>query len=70
MQLQAFLSAVKNDQWFSFDEVMNVMLAHYAYQPTEFTNGLGADCLHNAAGSNEGSCKIFAFALINGLSKE
>jgi len=70
MQLQAFVSAVKNDQWFSFDEVMSVMLAHYTYQPTEFTNGLGADCLHNAAGSNEGSCKIFAFALINGLSKE
>ena len=70
MPLQEFLSAVKNDEWFSFDEVISVILAHYDYQPTEFTNGLGTDCLFNAAGNNEGSCKIFAFALINGLSKE
>lgn len=47
-----------------FDEVMAVIAQHYDYIPTAFRNG-DAD---NAAGQNEGSCRLFAFARLNGLS--
>jgi hypothetical protein len=39
----------------------------YDYTPAAFTNGQGADMLESPAGSNEGSCKVFAFARMNGL---
>ncbi len=49
-----------------FDEVINVIDEHYHFTPTAFTNGE----LDNAAGQNSGSCKIFAFARIHGLSQQ
>lgn len=48
-----------------FDEVMAVIDAEYVYTPTAFSNG----GLANAAGTNEGSCKIFAFGQLHGLSE-
>ncbi len=42
----------------------------YRYTPTAFSNGLGDDALYSPAGSNEGSCKIFAFALQNGFTPD
>ncbi len=48
-----------------FAEVMQIIDVFYQYQPTAFSNGE----LHNAAGSNEGSCKIFAFAKLHGLTE-
>ncbi|MBE1288044.1 MAG: hypothetical protein GJ671_10060 [Alteromonadaceae bacterium] len=49
-----------------FATVMSVIDAYYDYTPTDFTNG----DTHNAAGSNEGSCKIFAFAKLNKLKPD
>jgi hypothetical protein len=49
-----------------FNELMDVISANYHYKPCTFSNG----DLINEAGSNEGSCKIFAFAKLHGLSKE
>ncbi len=43
--------------------------AHYVYTPTHFRNGCGDDAIDNAAGVNEGSCKIFAYARLQGLSE-
>lgn len=54
----------------SFNEVMETIAAHYEYTPTEFTNGQGDDVVTNAAGTNEGSCKLFAFAKQNNLNEE
>lgn len=42
----------------------------YDYTPTSFGNGMGEDRLDSPAGTNEGSCKVFAFGRLNGLSKE
>ncbi len=42
----------------------------YEYTPVAFSNGIGVDRLDSPAGTNEGSCKVFAFGKINGLSKE
>jgi hypothetical protein len=48
-----------------FAEVIQVIDAFYHYRPTAFNNG----ALENAAGHNEGSCKILAFAWQHGLSE-
>lgn len=50
-----------------FDQVMATIADNYNYTPTRFTNG--PDVI-NEAGTNEGSCKIFAFAYLNKLSPE
>jgi hypothetical protein len=53
-----------------FKAVMDTIAAHYNYTPTRFTNGSGVGQVVNEAGSNEGSCKIFAFAQLNQLTPE
>ena len=50
----------------TFAEVISAIDQNYRYTPTKFINGE----IINEAGSNEGSCKIFAFAHLNGLSVE
>lgn len=52
-----------------FEDTISLINALYDYTPTRFTNGL-AGTLVNEAGQNEGSCRIFAFARLNGLSAE
>ena len=53
-----------------FTEVMETIEQDYNYHPTTFSNGLGDNKIINTAGSNEGSCKIFAFAKINQLNQK
>ncbi|MFC6669056.1 HopJ type III effector protein [Marinobacterium aestuariivivens] len=65
MSLQAFLSRLGTDDSLDFEDSMAVIQANYDYQPTAFDNGP----VHNDAGQNEGSCKIFAFAKLNGLDQ-
>ncbi len=52
-----------------FTDVMTLIDNTYLYTPTEFSNGLGNDKVVNVAGTNEGSCRLFAFAKDQGLSK-
>lgn len=54
----------------SFNETMDIIAEHYEYTPTTFSNGLGQDIVINEAGSNEGSCKLFAFAQKHDLDTE
>lgn len=54
----------------SFNEVIETIEADHTYKPARFTNGSGDNAAINEAGSNEGSCKIFAFAQLNNLSPE
>lgn len=71
MKLEELLQQLHNNpEVTQFSEVMAVIEQHYNYRATAFSNGLGESKLHNAAGSNEGSCKIFAFAQLNNLSPE
>ena len=51
-----------------FDQVIDCIDNNYEYNPTHFTNGQGHDLVNNLAGSNEGSCKIFAFAQLHQLT--
>jgi hypothetical protein len=49
-----------------FADVIAVIEEYYAFEPTAFQNGN----LQNQAGENSGSCKIFSFAKLHGLSEE
>ena len=53
-----------------FAEVIDTIDAGYHYTPTRFRNGTGNNAVINEAGSNEGSCKIFAFAKLNKLDEK
>ena len=53
-----------------FADVMAVIEANYSYTPVRFTNGEGEGMAVNEAGTNEGSCKIFAFAQLNDLNEQ
>lgn len=70
MLLKQFLEKIANNEKVSFNETMDVINQYYDYQATEFSNGMDDNKLINAAGSNEGSCKIFAFAEINQLTEQ
>lgn len=59
-----------NPETVEFQDVMSIIADCYTYIPTRFTNGLGQDLVVNAAGENEGSCKIFALGQLLGLSEQ
>ena len=49
-----------------FTDTMAVIEALYEFTPTAFKNGE----LENAAGQNNGSCKLFAFARLQGFNQQ
>ncbi|WP_396602508.1 HopJ type III effector protein [Algibacter sp. R77976] len=67
MNIEAFNKKLKeNPTQIDFSETMSVIEENYNFTPTAFINGT----LENEAGQNSGSCKLFAFAKIQNLSKE
>ena len=70
MSLASFIEKTNNNIPVSFDETIAVITENYQYQATEFSNGLNEDTVINKAGTNEGSCKIFAFAKIHQLDQQ
>ncbi len=70
MTLAELLEQLRDSaQTVSFPQVIETINAHYDYTPAQFANGIGGDRIVNAAGTNEGSCRIFAFAQLNQLSQ-
>lgn len=51
----------KKPEQLSFHEVIECIDSYYQFTPSEFCNG----DLINKPGQNNGSCKVFAFALIH-----
>ena len=70
MTLEKFIEKVIQDEPISFNETIIIITENYYYQPTEFSNGSGDNSLTNPAGTNEGSCKIFAFAKLHRLDQQ
>lgn len=71
MSIQTVLSKIASQpEQVSFNEVIDSITQHYHYSPSRFHNGTVHDRITNEAGSNEGSCKIFAFAKLNRLSEQ
>lgn len=64
MLLNDFLTKVKANESLNFADTITVITENYIYTPTAFRNGN----TQNAAGQNEGSCKIFAFAKLHDLT--
>ncbi len=54
-----------NPETIEFLHVMETIEQHYNYTPTRFSNGE----VVNESGTNEGSCKIFAFGQLNKLNE-
>ena len=71
MTLSELIAQINNTpEAVQFKDVMAVIEENYNYSPQDFSNGLDGDKVLNAAGSNEGSCKIFAFAELQSLDKQ
>ena len=67
MTVQELINQLRNaPKAIEFNQVIETINANYSYAPTKFTNG----SVVNEAGTNEGSCKVFAFGQLNGLSEE
>ncbi len=67
MSLEKFLQQLKKSpENIEFSETMSIIESLYIFTETEFKNG---DLL-NKSGQNSGSCKLFAFAQLQNLSKE
>lgn len=67
MIIQQFLTKLKsNPTSINFADTMQVIEDNYNFTPTTFTNG----DIQNKAGENSGSCKLFAFAVLQKLRKE
>ena len=67
MDIAAFLKKLNDTpDAVAFTDTMAVIDSAYAFTPAAFTNG----SLRNEAGQNSGSCKLFAFALLNRLSEQ
>lgn len=67
MSLTDFLQRLRETpEQIEFADTIAVIESIYDYTPTAFRNGE----LHNAAGQNGGSCKIFAFAALQGLDEK
>mgnify|MGYP006001289593 CR=1 FL=1 len=67
MIIQEFKTKLKsNPTSINFAETMQVIDDNYNFTPTTFTNG----DIKNNSGENSGSCKLFAFAKLQKLTKE
>lgn len=67
MELQQFLDTLASTpEHIDFETTIAVIEGNYDFTPTAFTNG----STENAAGENNGSCKIFAFGLLHNLDKD
>ncbi|WP_299046579.1 HopJ type III effector protein [uncultured Polaribacter sp.] len=67
MTIQEFKTKLKeNPTEITFAETMQVIEDNYNFTPTAFANGE----IQNKAGENSGSCKLFAFAKDQNLTKQ
>ncbi|MEI6896910.1 MAG: HopJ type III effector protein [Psychromonas sp.] len=65
MLIKTFLEKLTNTpQTLEFTDTMAVIEENYLFTEIGFVNGEQ----HNVAGQNSGSCKLFAFALLQNLS--
>ena len=66
MQLQNFKTKLnENPTTIKFAETMQVIEDHYNFTPAAFRNG----DLKNKMNENSGSCKLFAFSILQKLTK-
>ncbi|MDO4441145.1 MAG: HopJ type III effector protein [Moraxella sp.] len=62
--ISSLLNSIETGE-FKFADVLHFIETHYHYTPVEFRNGE----VVNAAGTNEGSAKVFSLAKLHGLNQ-
>lgn len=67
--LNQFINYLNSENRLAFNETLAIIDQFYHYTPCEFSNGLSQP-LVNPAGTNQGSCKVFAFARLNNLDEK
>ena len=71
MTIEQLINLIQSEpENLQFEQVMDTIAEHYDYTPARFSNGIGDEQVINEAGTNEGSCKVFAFAQMNLLNAE
>ena len=65
-----FIARLGRDDSLMFEETLAIISDNYAFTPTAFSNGDGEEIIHNAPDQNQGSCKVFAFGMLNGLDEK
>jgi hypothetical protein len=70
MEIADFKAKLSTPGAIDFEDTMAIVEEHYIYQPTAFSNGVEDAQFKNEAGQNEGSCKVFAFAHLNGFTQD
>jgi hypothetical protein len=66
MSVEQLIEKLKNTpEQIEFSEVIALIDEHYEFTPTAFKNG----DTHNEVGQNSGSCKLFAFAKLEGFDQ-
>jgi len=67
MKIKTFLEQLsQHPDQIEFTDTMAVIEANYDFTSSSFVNGKTV----NEVGTNDGSCKIFAFGLLNKLSEQ
>lgn len=67
MELKVFLQRLNEDPGcIAFTDTVALIASLYEFTPTRFCNG----GLVSEAGQNSGSCKIFSFGQLHGLSEQ
>ncbi len=67
MTLENYLAKLQTTpELLDFNDLITVVEEHYTFTETAFTNG----DLNNREGENSGSCNLFSFAQIQGLTQE
>lgn len=67
MELNEFLQRLNDEpDGIAFNDTIALIESRYDFTPTRFSNG----GLVSETGQNSGSCKIFSFASLNGLSEQ
>lgn len=67
MQIEEFINKLKtNPKTIEFSETIAVIESNFVFTPTAFKNGE----LQNNSDENLGSCKLFAFAKLQGFTKD
>lgn len=69
MTPEQFVARLGEDESIDFENTMAVISEFFEYAPCAFNNGTGDIAVFNEAGQNEGSCKIFGFGKLMGLSE-
>jgi len=70
MSVELFIKKLSNrPNEIAFSETMALIGNYFDYTPSRFTNGVGDNQAVNEAGTNEGSCKIFALGKLLQLTE-